>query len=78
MKKELLTMVCKFRAENRTFPANCLECQDTECNLPGMLKVRKQYYTRRHPKCPLVELTDEEVALVEQILATAKKRNKAK
>ena len=67
-------MVCKFTTYNRSLPANCLECLEPECYLPGKRIVQERYRARRHPKCPLVELTDEEAAAVEQILAAAKRK----
>lgn len=67
-------MVCKFSVENRALPPNCLECMESECYLPGKRVIQERYRARRHPKCPLVELTDEEAAAVEQILAAAKRR----
>lgn len=67
-------MVCKFSIESRALPSNCLECPALECYLPGKRIVQERYRTRRHPKCPLVELADEEAAAVEQILAAAERR----
>lgn len=67
-------MICRLTSENREFPASCLKCAEVDCILPGTTKIGKSYQTRRHPKCPLVELTDEEAAAIEEIISAARKR----
>lgn len=60
-------MAIYYRTGLDEMPKNCLECTMYGCNLPMKHtksrvtdEVKVAYQTKRHPKCPLVELSEPE------------------
>lgn len=55
-----------YETKMTKLPENCLECTQTQCQLPlkcnsrgGVSDViKKAYLTKRHEECPLRELND--------------------